>query len=187
MNTITGTIELPQTKICYGCNFYIDPKCFGKQSSAKDGLQTRCKDCKKLSDAKYHFLNRDKVLETSKAYRKANKEKIAKHQKKYVESNLDKIKIVKHNNYKRNRVKLLKKNKEYLASHPEVRKRATKKYYDKNKLYYQKKNRVVDPVLCTLSFRWDTPLCCGEHSGDHHMDDHVFSDSLYDHWSLSGN
>lgn len=79
------------------------PKCcqqkskteFNKRKSAKDGLYTYCKECKKNDDKKYAEQNQEKIIKKNKEYYLKNKERISKQKKGYQEKTKDKRKIYK--------------------------------------------------------------------------------------------
>lgn len=75
------------TKKCFDCGEFKHKECFSKDSSRKDGLQPRCKQCK----AKYHLLNRNKDSIRQAEYRAKNRDKLLSQKAKYRADNLDKI------------------------------------------------------------------------------------------------
>lgn len=63
-------------KKCSYCKEFKSLDCFGKHRKHKDGLQSVCKECKKITDKKYRTNNHEKVLQMKKNYRENNKEKV---------------------------------------------------------------------------------------------------------------
>jgi len=75
------------TKRCSKCGEEKALCEFSKNKSTKDGLRSLCKTC----DKAYKQANKEKIAEQRKAYRQENKEKIAEQNKAYYEENKDKI------------------------------------------------------------------------------------------------
>ena len=108
---------------------------FSKQRGGKDGLQNRCRVCAKA----YRQANKEKIAEQNKAYRQANKEKIAEQDKAYKQANKEKI--------AERRKAYRKANKEKIAERG-------KTYYEANKdkiiewgTAYDKKRMANDPAF----------------------------------------
>jgi 5-methylcytosine-specific restriction endonuclease McrA len=100
-------------KNCNRCKESKTFDCFSKDSTKKDGLKSRCKEC----DRKYYLANNDWYKEYSKKYRIDNADK----RKEYQISNSAKIKKQKREYYLANsdkareyRIANLDKRKEYL-------------------------------------------------------------------------
>jgi len=74
------------TKRCSKCGEEKALCEFSKNKSTKDGLRSLCKTC----DKAYKQANKEKIAEQRKAYRQANKEKIAEQNKTYTQANKDK-------------------------------------------------------------------------------------------------
>lgn len=81
-------------KVCTKCGAEKDLSEFAKDSRAKSGLQSRCKECYSLyrqenierinqRDAKYREDNRDKAREANRIYHENNKDIIHAKQKKW--------------------------------------------------------------------------------------------------------
>jgi 5-methylcytosine-specific restriction endonuclease McrA len=69
-------MENEKNKICTGCNTLKPLSEFYKDSSKKDGVEVKCKLCKKIQKAKYYILNRDKLCAQSRIWAIGNKEKV---------------------------------------------------------------------------------------------------------------
>lgn len=67
-------------KKCYKCNLFKENLSFAKHSKRSDGLQSVCRDCKKLMDKTYY-----------KSHTSQMKEQIKKAQKKRIERIQDKL------------------------------------------------------------------------------------------------
>ena len=74
-------------KKCTKCGIEKSEDCFTKCNSTKDGLQTSCKECKKL----YYSQSREYRLAYSRNYRKEHPEVHRRGSKKYRENNLEKV------------------------------------------------------------------------------------------------
>jgi hypothetical protein len=77
-------------KFCKKCLIEKEVICFNKQSKAKDGLHSWCKDCECLEKAKYYKQNKDKILDRVKDWETNNKEKVLRHKQKWRQNNADK-------------------------------------------------------------------------------------------------
>ena len=76
-----------KTKVCTKCG---ETKCvskFSKNKTNKDGLSYSCRKCRKA----WREANKEKIAKQSKAYYKANKEKLADTYKAYYEANKRKL------------------------------------------------------------------------------------------------
>jgi 5-methylcytosine-specific restriction endonuclease McrA len=76
-----------ETKTCTKCNETKPVAEFSKRRTRKDGLQPRCKVCRKA----HYEVNKDKVIARSKAYYEANKDKEMASRKAYHEANREKL------------------------------------------------------------------------------------------------
>jgi hypothetical protein len=74
-------------KHCNPCNTSKSLSEFSKNKSNKDGLQTRCKDCKN----QHYQDNKDAILENQKQYNQDNKESIKQYHKQYDQDNKENI------------------------------------------------------------------------------------------------
>lgn len=116
---IKTTIE-EGMKYCGGCNTIKSKNDFGKKQSNKDGLQSRCKTCKKRNDdvwlvkhpgffEAYRKSHKEEIKKYNEIYGKENKDIIAVKSKERVENRTEeekeKIKIRQHNWYINNKDK----------------------------------------------------------------------------------
>lgn len=95
-------------KKCSTCQIQKSELCFHRNSSSKDGLCGRCKECDreyKKSDVTKKALkkrtekNRDLINARQRAYAKANRDKFAVYQKRYADKNRDKIRELNRKSY----------------------------------------------------------------------------------------
>jgi hypothetical protein len=76
-------------KTCSKCK-EVKPKCeFHKDKKAKDGLQPRCKSCRK----NHYEANREQILSRQKVYNEGTKDQKAIYDKTYREANKEKISV----------------------------------------------------------------------------------------------
>lgn len=119
-------------KICKGCLKEKSLNEFSKHQSTKDGLRTKCKECRRLEYKEYRENNKDKELERHKKYREENKEKIKEASRKYYTENKD-ILLEKHHKWKKDNPKLRKKhNEEWDKKNRDKRCRISKDYRIRN-------------------------------------------------------
>lgn len=80
---ISALAESQNKKYCYDCKEILDKECFGKHKLSKDGLNTTCKECRKIVVSKYYQDNSLQMNEYKKEYNKKNKEKVMTRQRNY--------------------------------------------------------------------------------------------------------
>ena len=78
-------------KTCTKCNQTKALTEFYKRSDARDGLQTRCKVCKKALDMKYYKANGNKVRARVRKRYENNPEKVNANNKKWQQNNREKV------------------------------------------------------------------------------------------------
>ena len=120
---------------------------FYKSKSAKDGVNTTCKECNDKRCAEYYKQNVDKIKEQQTEYRKQNADKIKEQQVEYYKQNVDKIKEQKAEYYKQNADKKKEYNSEYYKQNADKIKEQRAEYYKQNadkikerKAEYRKQN-----------------------------------------------
>ena len=144
-----------KTKICSNCKVEKDVCEFGKKITTSDGLQSRCKICRKIESKK----DKEKYPDRNKIYWKKNKEKRKEdykiwysenpnYSKEWREKNKEKINERKRNFYKKNKEKLKEQKRLYREKNKEKLKEQNKLYREKNKdkineirRLYREKNR----------------------------------------------
>ena len=114
------------SKECSRCHEIKPASEFGRDKRAKDGLQTKCKECAK----KYRQENKEHIKEYKKTYDQENKDKINKRRREYRQENKDKI-IEKEREYCKNNFNRIK----------EYQKEYNKKYYQENSGYIKRKSK----------------------------------------------
>ena len=105
---------------------------FYKSKSAKDGVNTTCKECNDKRCAEYYKQNVDKIKEQQTEYRKQNADKIKEQQVEYYKQNVDKIKEQKAEYYKQNADKKKEYNSEYYKQNADKIKEQKAEYYKQN-------------------------------------------------------
>jgi hypothetical protein len=70
-------------KKCNECKIEKPLNEFFKRKISIDGVQHKCKECRKIIDKKYNKKYRGEIKEYNKQYNKENKDKIRKQQKQY--------------------------------------------------------------------------------------------------------
>ena len=81
--------KVNQMKICTICNIEKELSLFNKRKAAKDGHTPSCKECAKISSAKYYKNNKSSIREKNKKWYGDNKEERKKSIAKYREANID--------------------------------------------------------------------------------------------------
>ena len=71
-------------KYCYGCELVLELTEFGKLSSAKDGLNTKCTKCTKKLAIKYYNNNSEKMNLYKQKFNENNRELVRERQRNYI-------------------------------------------------------------------------------------------------------
>lgn len=116
------------TKKCSKCGVEKALCGFYNSKSTKDGKTYECKECTKQQNKAYREANKSKVAERKKAYREANKEKCSKRENAWREANQNRVKQTRKSYYDKNKKQILEKNKKqdrsaYWASYISERRR----------------------------------------------------------------
>lgn len=129
-------------KVCTQCNTEKEFNEFNKRKASKDGLQNKCRACKKY----YQLENRDYILSQQREHYRSNKEEKLLKCKEYYYENIEKINI---------------RHKLYNESHKERIKETCKEYYLANRerklqyvVEYQRNRKKNDPdfkLRCQLT------------------------------------
>lgn len=103
------------SKECTCCHEVKPVSEFGKRERSKDGLESQCKECRKI----YREENKDKFNEYNKKYKQENPDYFKKYNKKYKQENKDKTQ--KYNKkYKDKKTQdALQQNKKEIETNPE--------------------------------------------------------------------
>jgi hypothetical protein len=156
------------TKICKECGKEKETTEFYVAKSNKDGLTSKCKICRAISDKEYRENNKEKLSERAKIYYKENTESIlirvkeynkdrveekAEYDKKYREENEEKLKERSKVYYKENKIYLIEYQKEYREENREKLAEYHSYYWQENQKElteyskeYQKSKRKTDPI-----------------------------------------
>jgi hypothetical protein len=137
-----------ETKKCSCCLIEKNVSEFGLKKTNKDGLQSRCKECRKIESEEYKlkYPNRNKI------YYEKNKETLLlknkewyknnpNYSKEWALKNVDKIKVTKKKNYENNKEKIKIKKTEYRNRNKDKIREKSKIYREKNKELLNNKKR----------------------------------------------
>jgi hypothetical protein len=116
-----------ETKVCTKCKVEKLRTDFNKHKNKKDGLNSSCKECRKV----FYQINKEKINESRKDYQKQYRENNKEKLKEYRENNKD-IKKVYNKNYRENNKEKLKDYKKTIK-YKEHSKNYWKIYYKNNK------------------------------------------------------
>ena len=120
------------SKECSKCHKVKVVSEFSKDKSKKDGVCTKCKDCKKEYNAEYYNKNKDKRVEYDKERYKQNADKIKEQKAEYYKQNADKIAEY----YQQNKDKKAEYDKERYDSKVEQSLAEVKTYIEKDPQRY---------------------------------------------------
>lgn len=148
-------------KTCSRCKEAKSKSEFGKDKSQKDGLQHRCKACRKESNNKYYEQNKEAIREKGRKYREANREAIREQRRKYREANREVIRERKKKYWEANREAIHEKQRKYREANQEAILEYQRKYREANRealIKQDKKNReenqAISRVFATKSGGW---------------------------------
>lgn len=138
-------------RICNCCNLEKSIEEFNKKSSAKDGLQSKCKKCasnyydknktKILANSKeYYKTIKDKKAEYAKKYREETKVERAVWQKEYYEANKSEIALYQKQYWEANKNRKIAYDQEYYLANKDKRSAQQKQYHITNKDKHAAKN-----------------------------------------------
>jgi len=137
-----------ETKVCSKCKVEKDTCEFGKKITNKDGLQSRCRECRKIETKEYL----DRYPEKNKEKWKKNKEILSEKFKEWVKQNpdyykkwrlenKDKINELKRQRYSLHKEKNRQKSKEWRLKNKDVLLQKNKDYRERNKELLNEKRR----------------------------------------------
>jgi hypothetical protein len=144
-------------KQCKECKNLLNFENFYKNKGMKDGYLNICKICSSIKRRENYILNKNKINEVNRKWRKENREKYLKSSRNYYKNNKkefsdknkvyrienkDKIKKMRENYKENNREKILESNKRYTKS--KLGKETRRKYKEKNKEKLRKERREYD-------------------------------------------
>jgi len=131
-------------KQCSKCKNIHEISCFHKNLNYKDGLDSRCKFCRKKLRRIDYLQHREKQLKQCKKYIVENKSQIKENQKKYyIENKIIIDKKIK-NYYQKNIIKM----KEYYKNYRDNHKKHNNKY-----LRQKRKTNIQFQIICNLRTR----------------------------------
>lgn len=74
-------------KLCRGCDRTLPLDAFARNRSARDGRQSRCRECMAETKRAWYEANRERVAETNRAWYEANRERKAETSRAWYEAN----------------------------------------------------------------------------------------------------
>lgn len=114
--------SLPQTKTCTKCGEEKPLDKFHRESRARDGRRSDCKDCVNRRNRKWRRENPEVVAECDRRWRKANREHVRKYRRRHYRENKNRILKRNAHYYQENRDAILKHRRHY-----------RKRYYRENR------------------------------------------------------
>ncbi len=141
-------------KKCSACGVEKELGEFGNRKSAKDGLTTQCKNCKKIHDRKYYKDNVAYIARCRKVYYKDNVEYIAEYHKEYYKSNVEHIAKYGKKYRKSNIGVIAERNKKYRQANPVRLAERKKKYYNDNIERIKKHYEDNKDIMAKRHKRW---------------------------------
>jgi 5-methylcytosine-specific restriction endonuclease McrA len=129
------TPNTPQTKVCTKCHRELPatPEYFVRTNSTKDGLHTRCKQCKQSQNREWWAENTEEINQRRReAYPKYRQRYIEYHRRWRIEKR-DKYIAGKRRWYQENRERDLASSREWRLSHPEYKRQYDKEYSMRNR------------------------------------------------------
>jgi len=129
-----------ETKVCKKCGKELTLDKFGKYSKAKDGLNSKCKDCKNVEGALYRKNHPDRIKASQDKFKKNNPEKIreghALYRKKYPKKNKACQKAYR----EKSRAKLKTSSVKYHLDHKDIETENNRIYRENNREVLQKRS-----------------------------------------------
>lgn len=127
----------PETKICIKCSKQKGLRDFSRDSSARDGHRSTCRECGREACQKYARENKEKDRERKRRYRLENPDKIRERNRRWALDNPKKV---------------LERNRRWAESHPENRLYSSAKCRAKQSgIYFSiTPEDIVIPELCPI-------------------------------------
>jgi 5-methylcytosine-specific restriction endonuclease McrA len=113
------TLTMDEYKTCTKCGQTKLRSAFHKQSTAKEGLTSRCKDCNNEASKGYRESNHEKVLELTKLWKQANSAKVADSRKRWKSENPISVSKSASRYYRKNTAKFLALHQKWKIANPE--------------------------------------------------------------------
>lgn len=128
-------------KFCKHCNIEKPISEFHRNTSSKDGIGSKCKQCQKIHFSKWYAINKKKVIESSAVWAAENIEKRRLSRAKWESENQEKVRIRKLNWATNNKDKMCVASAKYRSENPEKVKLSLKIWRDMNqevcRIHYQ--------------------------------------------------
>lgn len=135
------------TRRCPGCGSTKDSAEFSRDSTAKNGLQTYCKECQRERCKSWYSRNRERVRAVGKEWRSKNRSTVLKNKKLYRQRHPDRVKQ-QHTEWRaKNREHVNRKSREWAAGNIDIRRASANRWRRENPEYgrsAQAKRRVME-------------------------------------------
>ena len=112
-----------ETKICTKCQKELPLESFGKCTKAKDGLKTRCKECRNKIKREYNKTHKQQSHDYKQWYMKTHIEELKISRKKYKAEHKEEIKVkakIYNDTHKEQHKKYREENKEKISARKKV-------------------------------------------------------------------
>jgi hypothetical protein len=140
-----------KSKPCSKCGLVKSIDSFHKNKSHKDGLQSRCKDCRAKASDEYYKIHKEKILERNNHYVAEHKEERNRYVKQYCADHKEHKKQY----YSENREKITKWNKQYIFENKEHFVDYIRLWHknnpEKSTGYFQKRRSTKRKLISTLT------------------------------------
>jgi hypothetical protein len=101
IRSTTYNMETNNFKTCSCCKLTKSISEFNKDSSRKDGLQNRCRFCKRQQDKKYSQSHREQIAKRSKEWRENNLERAKENIKRWHKEHPERVRQLTRESWKR--------------------------------------------------------------------------------------
>jgi len=120
-------------KKCSVCKKEKDESCFSKHKNAKDGLQSRCKDCHNFKNEKWRLEHKEEIAIKRRAYNQEHKEELKIYNAEYYQENKIDIELKKAEWNLAHKEEMAEYQKGYQREHKDDKAEYDRKYNENNK------------------------------------------------------
>ena len=121
------------SKTCTKCGETKSLDDFHRNKGGVDGRHSRCKECRRERNRRYHEENRDKRLEYSRRYHEENRDKVRERKRRYREENRDKVRESERRYHEENRDKRLEYRRRYYEENRDELREYKRRYCEENR------------------------------------------------------